>query len=599
VHPIKASWTSLGGLLCAAVLLLGLGLPSALGAPPRHYIGAPWEEGIERGVEGQRSALRRGTTPENILGRAQRAVRRDASVVKLYLLARAHGLRASVELGRAQEVKDPAVQRRQREKADADFSEALSIYAEVLRKAPNCYFALHDMGVLELQRNPKATRVAYDYFSRGYRINAKYTPTQRQIIQLFLAGKQYEEAISVILRVIDLDPADQDARLRLVSCYANIQKYDLAYEVLDPMVDQAPADLRLLAMRAHLDLKTKRFVRAALTYRRLARANPNVPAAFMGMIEALQDPGAQKEIPTAMEDYLSALKGLRRLERNPENLKRIDDDIAKMEHRLSSPDSTTAGGPPGTEELLHALNGPDAELRWRSVVYLTVRDEKANADVLRAIAAHIAPAAETDPRVRGAAVSGLARLAGTSLLPVVRLGLQDPSENVRAMTADQLVGIAARDQEAAGPVISILGLHVNDEAPEVATAARNGILVLSGVTLAGVGDESSDADWRRAFSQWWAGTEGADVLIRSLEKYPSSGDRNADDVLLPYLSSPDFYVFRGAYNGLRGSTELISGDARVRWFQSMPQFDAVRLKKANHGALQAEMAAWAARRPGA
>ena len=48
------------------------------------------------------------------------------------------------------------------------------------------YFAEHDMGVLVLQDDPKATRKAFDHFLRAWRVNKRYTPTLRQLIQLYL-----------------------------------------------------------------------------------------------------------------------------------------------------------------------------------------------------------------------------------------------------------------------------------------------------------------------------------------------------------------------------------------------------------------------------
>ena len=582
----------------AALALLFLLSPAVSAAPKRYYIGAPWEDGVERGVDQQRALMRRGTTPKSIVERAARSARRDNSVVNLYLLARAYGLRANVAQARAEKLSDPAARRHQEQAAQTDFSEAMGIYREVLRKAPTCYFAWHDMGVLELQRNPKATRLAYDHFTKAYRINPKYTPTQRQIVRLFLAGKQYENAIPVIQRVLELDPGDEDARLRLVTCYGAIKKYDMAYAILDPMVAKTPNDLRLLAMRSHLDNKTKRYLRAVTTYRRLARANPNVPTAFLGLLEALQDPKTREQIPTALEDYLFALKGLRRLERDPENIKRIDEDIAKMEHRMANPDADTTGGPPSTEQLLHALRGPDAKRRAQAVLYLMVREEKATNEVVRAIAGHLSPAAESDAAVRYNVVRALGFMSGTRLLPLIRLGLADPDMRVRVQTADTLAGLAARDPEALGPVISILGLYVEAENPELSAAARNGILSLARINLPGLDEESTDAEYRAAFREWWSGTEGSDLLIRSLELYHKARDRRPDQVLVPYLDAQDFYVFRGAYNGLQAAAKHAGGEAIVRWFASMPVIPAERLKKAEHAALKSQLDAWVARRPG-
>jgi len=585
-----------------AILLGGGSLAEA--APARHHLGEPWEIPLERGVDAQRSAMRRGVSADTLVGRAQRAVRREASVVKLYLLARAHGERAAAERAKASKAGNPGEKQRLEDRAQADYREAMAIYGDVLKQAPRCYYALHDMGVLEVQRDPKATRTAFGHLSRGYGINRNYTPIQRQLIQLYLGGRQYAEAIPLLQRLIELDPEDVEARLRLVSCYASIKKFDLAYAQLDPMIAKTPGNLHLLLTRARLDTQTGKPVRAIATFRRLARANPNVPIAYHGILECLRGTGGpdqkdvMEKIPTANEDALFALKGLRRLERDPEIRKQYDDHIAQVEHRLAKPAGGDDAGPPTTEQLLHALEGPDAKLRAQCIYFLWQREEKPTNEVLRAVARHIAPQNESEPRVRAAAVRALAHMSGTRLIPLIRHALRDPEAGVRIEATDALAAVASRDPAAKESVLVILGSHTGDKDVVAAAVARAGVLAVAGINLLDVGPESSDAEWRAAFEAWWNSTEGEELLIRALERYHTSGDREPDQVLLPYLAADEFYVFRAVYHAFEKASEHATADTWKRWYASMPRFPVERLKKENHASLKSEMEAWVARRPG-
>ena len=591
-----------GPVVLMAILLGGGSLVES--APARHHLGEAWEIPLERGVDAQRSAMRRGVSADTLVGRAQRAVRREPSVVKLYLLARAHGERAAVARAKASKAAGPGEKRRLEERAQADYREAMAIYGDVLKKAPRCYYALHDIGVLELQRDPKATRTAFGHLSRGYGINRNYTPIQRQLIQLYLGGRQYAEAIPLLQRLIDLDPEDVEARLRLVSCYAASKKFDLAYAQVDPMIAKTPGNLHFLHTRARLDTQTGKYVRAIATFRRLARANPNVSIAYHGILECLRaiggsdQKGVVEKLPTANEDALFALKGLLRLERDPKMRKQYDEHIAQVEHRLANPAGSGDGGPPTTEQLLHALEGPDAKLRVQSIHFLWLREEKPTNEVLRAVARHLAPKNEAEPHVRAAAVRALAHMSGTRLIPLIRHALRDPEAGVRIEATDVLAAIAARDAAAKETVLVILGSRTGDRDVVAAAVARAGVLAVAGINLLDVGPESSDAEWRAAFEAWWNSTEGEEILIRALERYHTSGDREPDQVLLPYLATDEFYVFRAVYRALEKAAEQATVDAWKRWYAAMPRFPVERLKKENHASLKSEMDAWVARRPG-
>ena len=162
---------------------------------------------------------------------------------------------------------------------------------------------------------------------------------------------------------------------------------------------------------------------------------------------------------------------------------------------------------------------------------------------------------------------------------------------------DTLAGIARRDPRVRGAIIAVLGTHLADPSVEAAAATRAAILSLADAVLPGLGDDAEDAAWRSAFQAWWEGPVGTDVQIRALEAFDKFGDQRPHEVLIPYLASADFFVWRAAYEGLGRAGVHVKDAALARWFASRPAFDAARLQKANWPSLQSEMGRWLAAQP--
>ena len=132
---------------------------------------------------------------------------------------------------------------------------------------------------------------------------------------------------------------------------------------------------------------------------------------------------------------------------------------------------------------------------------------------------------------------------------------------------------------------------------ELASAARAGFVSLTDTVLYDVTEESDDAAWRAAFQAWWTGPIGIDAQIRALEAYHQLGDQSPDTVIRPYLASPDFFVWKAAYEALGTSARHVRDPAMKAWYAQRPQFPAERLQKAHWPTLKGEMDAWIARRP--
>ena len=339
------------------------------------------------------------------------------------------------------------------------------------------------------------------------------------------------------------------------------------------------------------------YSRAMATYRRLAKINPNVPIAYNGILACLANAEARK-LPSANDDYLFALKGLLRLERDPKRRKKIEEDIRRLEHMMSQPKGGTQTGPPTTDQLLHMLESPDVEQRKQALLWLAIRPEKPTAEVLRAMLDHISPQSEPSPAARAVAVGALGRMGGSGLVPVIRLTLGDPDVRVRVHGADTLAAIATRDVDMRQAVTLILGLYVADKETEAAAAARLAILSLNDVSLQSVGENSTDAEHRRAFRIWWQGAEAEELRIEALQAYGRVADRRPDQILVPYLNAPEFFVFKTAYEALGTAASGATAPEWKRWYSARPQFDAAQMKKEDWRTLKAAVDAWVSKRPG-
>ena len=570
--------------------------PRASAGPEQHYIGEPWERQIDRGVSGQRQDIRRGTAPKQLVQRALRATRRDPGIDKVYLLGRAYGVHAQYHRAKARNVRSEAAKQRHLQQASSLHGEAMAAYRDVIKQAPRCYYAMHDMGVLVLQADPKAKRAAFEHFRSAYRANPRYLPTVRQLITLYLDQKQFGVAVPLIQGLLKEAPGDQEARARLVAAYTALEQYDAAERELRPLLDSRPGSPTLLALQADLDRRRGNAQRAIDGYVKLARINPNVPTGFVGVIQIVEaERKAGRDVD--LKAYRLAIKGLLRLERDPERRKHLEQGLLRVDHELANPGGETTDGPPTLPQLMHALKSPDPQRRWNGVVGLLTREEKATPEIVRTLATRLSADVEPAAPVRAAVVRGLGVMTGSRLAPLLRMSLGDVNERVRIETVDTLAGIARRVLRVRGAVIAILGLYVDVPEVELASAARSGILALTDTRLFDMTEESDDAAWRRAFLEWWRGPIGADAQIRALEGYHQLGDRRPETVLLPYLRTSDFFVWKAAYEALGSAAKHVREPAMKAWYAKRPQFAPERLQKAQWPALKGEMEAWLAGRP--
>lgn len=584
-----------------ALRLPALLLPLLLVAPALAggVLGEAWEEGIERGLVRQRQE-QRSTTADALVGKYERALRRQPAVENRYLLARAHGLRAAEQVEQAK-ARTGGEAARLAALAARDRDEARRLYADVLRDAPRCYFAHHDLGVLALQDAPPDEARAFAHFNDAYRIHPRYTPTLRQLVNLYAARKQHEAAVGLLRAILDVEGEDDEGRLRLAGLLGELGRHAEAAAEVERLLARPRPDPRAYLAQAQLDLALGRLDRASGTFRRLMAANPSAPGPYVGLLRAAQ---ARREADPkdrgALEDALEALKGLYRLERDAERREALGRDLQGLERALAAP-AGDAAPPPSVARALEALGHADERARLQAVLYLLTREEvpspEEQREILRALSGRVTPAGEPAPQVRAAVVGALGRLYGTAWLWVTRKGLRDPDPRVVAQTADTLVGIARRDGNAQGAVVAALALGAERPDALASAACRLGVLALLGVRLLGVEDDAGEEEHRRAFGQWLASAVGQDRISEALRAYGRVGDPHAHEVLLPWLERGDSFVGRAAVAALAETRARVREDDLKAWYARLPGADHARLDRAGFDALKPALLAWAREAP--
>jgi tetratricopeptide (TPR) repeat protein len=580
------------------LLLAGLGLcviAAAAGATP--VLGEPWEDAIERGLAKQRQE-QRSRPADALTGNYERTARRDPSVVNLYLLGRAYGLRAAAYAEQAAAAKAGPERERFADLARRDRGAARRTYEEVLGTAPRCYFALHDLGVLALQEAPPNETVAFGHFEKVYQLHPRFTPTLRQLVNLYIVRKRYDAAVTLLRTILQVEPEDNEGRLKLAGLLAELNQVDSAYAEVDQVLARNRNDVRALLAQAQIDLQAGRLERAGASFRRLAAANPGATAPFLGLLRTAQLRREQApDDRAALEDALTAFKGLHRLEREPTRREELAKSIQDVERALAAPLSS-GGGPPTVAQALAILERPEEDARAQALLYLMLRDtaptEAEQREMLKAIAGRVTQTGEPSPKVRAVAVSAIGRLYGTAWMWVTRQGLRDPDGRVVAHAADTLVGIARRDSDALGAAVAALALHVDAPSVEGASACRLGILDLVGASLVGLAEDASDEEQRSAFRAWWSSAVGEDRLVESLRAYPRARDPHGHQVLLPHLDSASTYVARAAFDALGGTAAFVREPELQAWYARRPVIpEGTPVTPASWEGVRAQVQAWA------
>ena len=573
--------------------------PSALAAPERSYLlGLPWEREVVDGVEEQDRDRRRNKQLDALVREWSRRARRAETVPNLYLLARAYGLRFSEARDQAEAATTADEKERLARTAQGDLESALSAYADVLRVEPRCYFAHHDIAVLELRREVRRRRSAFDHLVQALRINEGYVDARRKLVRLYLEGNQQQEAVKQLEVLVRQVPDDGVARVQLIGGLVQVGRHAEAESYVQAGLAAQPDHPAYLDLLAQIQLATGRFEEGLATYRSLARANPSMGQPFLGILRALEARREQMPSePPRFDDYLFALRGLLRLETDPERRAHLEGDIRTMETQRLKP-TLPEGAEPTLDQVLQILDSaPDEADRARAVYWVLTRDAPPDDATMRRIARHVGPTTEPAAGVRAVAVRALAEVGGTSTVPIVRLALADEDARVRQAALDGLVVIGLRDRAPRRALVAVVHLLHDDRNADVAASARLGVLQLSEHRL-GLADDADEKAHRAAYDAWLASAEGEEVLARALDGYDVLKDRFADDILGRYLMHASGIVAKAAYDAIgRFVASLPPGDARVRWWDQRPPLDHADFRAEALAATRQRLETWRSQRP--
>lgn len=582
-----------------ALLWLAFASVWAEAGPERAYLqGHAWELDIVSGVEDQDRERRRNRPVEALVVEATRRARRTASVANVYLQARAYGLRFAQAREQAKASQGAEERERLERGAEQDLANALSAYREVLTLDSRCYFAHHDMAVLESTRRKRERRRAFDHLVQALRINERYLDARRKLILLYLEGKQTDNAVSQLEALLRQDPEDHVARLQATVGLAELGRFLDAERHLAILISRQPNHPGYLDMQGQIAIGLGRPHDALETFRRLARINPNVPQPFVGMMRAAE---AMRELaptdPVPFDDMLFALRGLLRIERDEEKRARLEKDIQMVETaRLGpTPGSDPKSMPQAQQVLLALKHAPDEQDRARAIYWFLTRDEPIDAEVLREIAKRLPASVEPSSGVRTFAVRALGHAGGTAVAPLVLLALEDEVAEVRGAAVDTLAGIGMRDPKARRPLaIALLARQESDGA--VAAAIRHTVLRWEGRVLELPAEEGDEAH-RAAFAAYLASDDGVDLLASGLEQYDVLGDRYPTKALAAFLDVASGTLARSAYEALGRQIGRAGGDGVKSWLASRPMLETAAFRAEAWPATRRVLSAWAATHP--
>ncbi|MFV1958137.1 MAG: tetratricopeptide repeat protein, partial [Planctomycetota bacterium] len=510
--------------LVALVWAAGFGVPGARASDGR--LGEPWEAGIEKGVERQ-NRERTKRQPETILRQAKLLAARPADgstrIVRLYLLARAYGIAG-------------------------DHGSARATYQDVLRLAPRCYFAFHDLAMLDLESNPPDRKRAEQELRRAIGLNPGYLTAQRKLTILLLQSGRGGDALIFLERIVDAEPADLQARYLLARTLLGEGLLDRAEREVALLVRRDPRNPAFQTLKAQVYLRRGRYADARKVYRALAVADPGSVGPLQGFLRCL-DLEREKTKEGDVEGDLWVLEGLYRLEHEPARKAKLKEAIDGMRTHAAGKAPAQPEGPPDDGVIAARLPGFPPEKRVEVLRYVWGRPQAPSKDLLETVIRMLSPRSEPSPQARMWALRVLGRFGGFGLEGLVRHSLGDPAPEVRPVAADVMIDLAKTAPAASAAALLALGVHAADDDVVLASAARAAIVDLTGAGLAPP-EPDTEAGRRAAFLAWWTGPAAREAKIAALVRVGELQDPRAEELIVPYVLDPDSFVMTAAWRAL-------------------------------------------------
>lgn len=113
------------------------------------------------------------------------------------------------------------------------------------------------------QEKEKAIAILQKYLQR---VNPRNRDIRHHVIQLYIATKDYAGGLAELQKLLDEDPGDLDAQLRMALIYGEKKEYAKAIEQLSAVLRARPAELKIRDYLGYMYEETKDFSKAIDVY---------------------------------------------------------------------------------------------------------------------------------------------------------------------------------------------------------------------------------------------------------------------------------------------------------------------------------------------
>jgi tetratricopeptide (TPR) repeat protein len=113
------------------------------------------------------------------------------------------------------------------------------------------------------QEKDKAIAVLQKYLQR---VNPRNKDIRQHLIQLYITTKDYAGGLAELQKMLDEDPGDLDAQLRMALIYGEKKEYAKAIEQLTAVLKARPAELKIRDYLGYMYEETKNFPKAIEAY---------------------------------------------------------------------------------------------------------------------------------------------------------------------------------------------------------------------------------------------------------------------------------------------------------------------------------------------
>jgi tetratricopeptide (TPR) repeat protein len=114
------------------------------------------------------------------------------------------------------------------------------------------------------QEKDKAIGVLQKYLRQ---VNPRNKEVRQHLVQLYISTKDYAGGLTELQKMLEEDPGDLDAQLRIALIYGEKKEFSKAIEQLTAIVQARPAELKVRDYLGYLYEETKEYPKAIETYR--------------------------------------------------------------------------------------------------------------------------------------------------------------------------------------------------------------------------------------------------------------------------------------------------------------------------------------------